>query len=602
MHYMLRAAKSAWPLIKGAVLSGQLFKPKCRLTQPDPDVLCEYNVKIPIADGTILTANVFRSKRAQQQGKRVPVVMCAHPYNNQRLPALGKTPFGGPLPQYRVIPQVGAPEFSTLTGWESPDPNFWVSSGYAIVNLNLPGFGTSGGPPTVFTDHQARSYYEAIEWVGRQTWCTGKVGLSGVSYLAVSQYHVAACQHYGGPPPSLRCISPWEGFADIYREVACPGGLEDEGFAPFWWLIDMKPSLSGSPASFIEHNGSLPMDFMKRHPFYDDFWREKAAKLDQITLPMLVCGSFSDHGLHTVGSFRAFMEAKSNHKWLFTHRTGKWDAYYSPEVQQLTRDFMDCFLKDDASRGFLERAPVRLEVRSSREVVHEVRGEQEWPLARTRYTRLHLNAQTGELAQRQASTSQTIEYPAKGGRTSFTLRFDRNTELTGYMKLRLWVQAKSSPSSSSPAPDDMVIFAAVNKLDDQGRTVHFLGSVGNDRDMVTRGFCRVSRRELDAERSTEFQPILTGTSHHPLAADEIVPVDIALYPSSTFYAAGESLELIVSASEIIPSRPYFKDASLNRGTHVIHCGGEFDSHLLIPIIPPAAALAGAKPDETASDR
>jgi putative CocE/NonD family hydrolase len=341
----LSVVRGMWPMLKRAILSGQLLRPQCELTQPHPDILCEYNVEIPIADGIVLTANVFRSRTAQQAGVRVPVVMCAHPYNNQLIPALGTTPLRGPPVQYRIIPQVGRPRFSTLTSWESPDPDFWVQAGYAVVNLNLPGYGTSGGPPTVFSHHQAKSYYEAIEWVARQSWCTGKVGLNGVSYLAISQYHVAACQHYGGPPPSLRCICPWEGLADVYREQACPGGIEDQGFGPFWWAMEVKPSLTGSTADFIAHNGGLPPDFLQRHPFYDDFWREKAAKLDQITIPMLVCASFSDQNFHTVGSFRAFVKSKSSRKWVYTHRSGKWAAYYSPEVQQLTKDFMDCFLK-----------------------------------------------------------------------------------------------------------------------------------------------------------------------------------------------------------------------------------------------------------------
>jgi len=581
----LSALRSVWPVLKRAVLSGQLFRPQCELTQPHPDILCEYNVKIPIEDGIVLTANVFRSRKAQEAGLRVPVVMCAHPYNNQLTPALGKTPFGGPPLQYRMIPQAGRPRFSTLTSWESPDPHFWVPAGYAVVNLNLPGYGTSEGPPTVFSDHQAKSYYEAIEWVARQSWCTGKVGLSGVSYLAVTQYLVACCQHYGGPPQSLKCICPWEGFSDLYRDVACPGGIEDQGFGPFWWLTEVKPALRGPAADFIKHNGSLPTDFLKQHPFYDDFWREKAAKLDQITIPMLVCASFSDHGLHTVGSFRAFVKAKSRQKWVYTHRTGKWDAYYSPQVQQLTKEFMDCFLKDDTSSGFLRRAPVRLEVRSSRDVIHEVRDEPEWPLNRTRYTKLFLTGQPRKLDRQISPTRQSVEYPAKRGRSSFAIRFNEGTELTGYMKLRLWVQAKSAPGVSSPPPDDMAIFVAVNKLDDRGRPVHFLGSVGNGQDMVTRGFCRVSRRELDVEASTDYQPVLTGTTHLPLEPNQIVPVEIELYPSSTFFTAGESLELIISSNEIIPSPPYVKDVSINRGMHIVHCGGDNDSHLLVPIIP-----------------
>lgn len=587
----LRAFKAAWPLLRRAVLSGQLFRPRCELAQPHADILCEYDVKVPIAEGVVLTANVFRSRKAAADGARVPVVMCAHPYDNRLLPALGTTPFGGPPLQYRIIPQYGRPRFSTLTSWESPDPNFWVPQGYAVVNLNLPGYGTSGGPPTVFSDHQAKSYYEAIEWVAGQSWCSGKVGLSGVSYLAITQYHVAACRHYGGPPPSLRCIVPWEGFSDPYRDVACPGGVEDEGFGPFWWAAEVKPALNGSPADFIEHNGSLPMDFLKRHPFLDDFWREKAAKLDRIALPMLVCASFSDHGLHTAGSFRAFVKSKSSRKWLYTHRTGKWDAYYSPEVQRLTKDFMDCFLKDDPSSGFLEQAPVRLEVRSSRDVIHEIRDEQAWPIERTEYVKLYLAAEPRGLDWRIPPSRQSVEHRAQRGRSCFSVRFERDTELTGNMKLRLWVQAKAAADAAveaGPPPDDMAIFVAVNKRDARGRAVRFLGSVGNRKDMVTRGFCRVSRRELDAAASTDDQPVLAGTSHQALAPGQIVPVDIALYPSSTFFAAGESLELIVAAREIIPSPPYRKNASFNRGIHVIHCGGDRDLHLLVPIVPAPA--------------
>jgi putative CocE/NonD family hydrolase len=589
----LLALKAAWPLLRRALLSGQLFQPRCELTPPHPDILCEYEVEIPVADGIVLTANIFRSHAAHEQGARVPAVMCAHPYDNRVLPALGKTPFRGAPKQYRIIPQAGRPRFSTLTSWESPDPNFWVPAGYAVVNLNLPGYGSSGGPPTVFSDHQAKCYYEAIEWIARQNWCSGRVGLNGVSYLAITQYHVAACRYYGGPPPSLRCICPWEGFTDLYRDVTCPGGLEDRGFGPFWWAIEVEPALNATPADFVKHNGGLPMDLMRRHPLFDDFWHEKAAKLDQITVPMLVCASFSDHGLHTAGSFRAFAKAKSPRRWMYTHRGGKWDVYYSSEVQQLTRQFMDCFLKDDVSSGFLNRAPVRLEVRASRDDIHAVRDEQQWPLARTQYAKLHLLARPRRLDRNGAPASRPVEHSARRGRSTFPFRFDHDTELTGHMKLRLWVQAKPARAFAS-APDDMAIFVAVSKRDRRGRVVHFRGSVGNANDLIARGFCRVSRRELDARESTDYLPVLTGTSIQPLEPDQIVPVEIELYPSSTFFAAGELLELIISATEIIPSPPYAKDRSMNRGVHVFHCGGSHDSHLLIPVIPDASGTGATE--------
>ncbi len=100
--------------------------------------------------------------------------------------------------------------------------------------------------------------------------------------------------------------------------------------------------------------------------------------------------------------------------------------------------------------------------------------------------------------------------------------------------------------------------------------------------MVTRGWCRASRRELDPVESTEWHPVQKGTSEQKLKAGEIVPVDIELYPSSTFFAAGEGLQLIIASDEIIPTPPYKKTVEGNRGNHVLHFGGEYDSYLLIP--------------------
>ncbi|MEM7115629.1 MAG: CocE/NonD family hydrolase [Chloroflexota bacterium] len=573
------------PILWRAIRTRQIFNPACELVEPDPDILCEYDVEVPISEGFSLTANVFRSRKSAETGEKVPVVMCAHPYDNRLIPALGNTPLKGPPQQYRLIPQSGGkPRFSTLASWESPDPNFWVPAGYAIVNLNLPGYANSGGPPSVFSEHQAKCFYEAIEWIAKQDWCSGKVGLNGVSFLAITQYHVAACQTYGGPPPSLKCISPWEGITDPYHDLFALGGLTETGFPTFWYNTEVRETINGPIEAFLETEGCLPTEYVEKHPLYDDFWQEKAAKLEQIDLPMLVCASFSDHGLHTMGSFRAFQKGTSKHKWVYTHRVGKWVSYYSPEVQQLTKAFMDCFLKEDSSSDFLNSPPVRLEVRSSRDVIHAVRHEDAWPLERTIYDKLYLDhGDPPILTATQPQMEQSVTYPANKGQATFNLTFDADTELSGYMKLRVWVEARAAAGEAQP--DDMAMFIAVNKLDHHGQMVPFYGSVGNDRDMVTRGYLRVSRRELDSKESTEWNPVLSGLSEQKLNANEIVPVDIPLYPSSTFFKAGDSLQLIVSSDEIIPSPPYKKSVAINRGQHVLHFGGKYDSHLLIPIIP-----------------
>lgn len=583
---IIRTFKAVGPILGNALKSGQLFHPQCELTEPDSNVLCEYDVNIPMSEGFSVTANIYRSKKAAEKGEKVPVVMCAHPYDNHLTPALEKTPLGGPPQQYRLIPQAGGkPVFSKLTSWESPDPNFWIPAGYAVVNMNLPGYANSEGPPSAFSEHQGKCYYEAIEWIAKQPWCSGKVGLNGVSFLAITQYHVAACQAYGGPPPSLCCISPWEGLTDVYRDIFCFGGLSEIGFLTFWWNTEVKPVINGTEEDFVKSEGSIATDYLINHPFYDEFWKGKAAKLEEITVPMLVCASFSDHGLHTMGSFRAFEKAKSKHKWVYTHRTGKWAAYYSPEVQKMTKDFMDCFLKDDTSSGFLDTPPVRLEVRFSRDEIHEVRYENEWPIVRTQYTKLYLSEQSQSLSLEKLEKQMEVVYPAKKGKALFNFKFTEDTELSGYMMLRVWVETRPGKAGEI-SPDDMAMFIAVNKLDREGNSVPFNGSVGSKVDMVTRGYCRVSRRELDPDESTEWHPVQKGASEQKLKAGEIVPIDIELYPSSTFFALGETLQLIIASDEIIPSPPYKKSVDCNHGQHVTHFGGKYDSYLLVPKIPP----------------
>ena len=221
-------------------------------------------------------------------------------------------------------------------------------------------------------------------------------------------------------------------------------------------------------------------------------------------------------------------------------------------------------------------------MRASRDEIREVRGEEEWPLARTRYEKWFLSG--GGLLQSEGSKDPAeAVYDVRSGDLRYRRTFERDTEWTGYMKLHLWVEVRAL---SATAPDDMALFIGVDKLDAQGERVCFYGSVGNHADLMTRGLIAASRRALDLEASTEFEPILAHQRDEKLAPGEIVPLEIALNPSSTFFRAGEGIELIISPREIVPSPPYRKSTEHNRGLHVIHFGGQYDSYLLAPDIPP----------------
>lgn len=103
-----------------------------------------------------------------------------------------------------------------------------VQNGYVVINPDVRGFGKSNGSKTLYSNVEARDYYNLIEWAAIQNWSNGKVGSNGVSYLAINQYKVVALR-----PLHLEAIILWECFSDFYRDLAKLGGIREDGFVPF---------------------------------------------------------------------------------------------------------------------------------------------------------------------------------------------------------------------------------------------------------------------------------------------------------------------------------------------------------------------------------
>ncbi|HTE85101.1 MAG TPA: CocE/NonD family hydrolase, partial [Dehalococcoidia bacterium] len=453
----------------------RLLWPPVTITEPPSGIRFERDVEVAMYDGTTLRVNVFRPEAPGPY----PVIMCAHPYGKDRLPRHGR--FGShPLLRYRLMRQ-GAPlSTSAWTGWEAPDPAFWVPRGYVLVNCDLRGFGHSEGEGRLISDAEAQDYAALIEWAAAQPWSNGRVGLNGVSYLALSQWKVAALR-----PPHLAAICPWEGFSDLYRDFARPGGIREDGFLPLW---------SGQMRSQGRCRDDLRGEQIAR-PLWDEWWAGRTADLERIEVPALICGTFSDHNLHSRGSFEGFRRISSQHKWLYTHRGGKWATYYSPEALAFQARFFECFLKGE-DNGMRDMPPVRLEVRETGDAVYQVRYETAWPLPRTQWTRLYLNS-SGSLSDRPPAEASELRFDMRSGRSSFVWRVPRDVELTGPMKLRLHLEVHGA--------DDVNVFAGVRKLR-AGRNVPFEGSYGFGFDMVAGGWLKASQRRLDEERSEPWRP------------------------------------------------------------------------------------------------
>lgn len=514
---------------------------------------------MPTRDGTVLRINVCRKA---EDGAR-PVILSIHPYGKDNLPRRRGTKWTFSA-QYRALRQPQPVTFSALTGWEAPDPVWWTAQGFTVVNADSRGCGHSDGTGNLLSRREAEDTYDLVQWIADQDWCDGRVVMLGVSYLAISQYAVAALQ-----PSALRAICPWEGFTDAYRDLTFPGGVRETGFTAFW-------------SRNVRRGTRQTYDLQRmqdKHPLRDDFWRSLVPDLSAIKVPMLVCGSFSDNNLHSRGSMRAFTDSGSSHARLYTHRGGKWATFYSEAALAEQLNFFRAVL--DGAAG---SRSVRLEVREDRDTVAAVREEAEWPLARTRWRPLYLGA-AGLLSPEQPSGAGRITFQTPSSAAAFSWTVPADVELTGPMAARLWVRLEDC--------DDANLFVGVEKWRN-GQFVGFEGSYGYGRDRVTTGWQRVSLRALDLELSRPGQPVAACAEPQPVSAGEVVAVDVALGPSATLFRAGEQLRLVVAGRWLWPRNPITGQfpagyVGSTRGRVTLHWGPDHDAHLLIPEIPYGAS-------------
>jgi len=303
--------------------------------------------------------------------------------------------------------------------------------------------------------------------------------------------------------------------------------------------------------------------------------RVNKAKLEEIIVPALICGTWSDQGLHTKGCFDAYQRISSEYKWLFTHGRGKWVVYYSDDALEYQKRFCDYFLKG-IDNGLTDEPRVRLEVRKTIDT-YEVRHERQWPLEGTEYRKTFLDAMNGTLTFEEVNREGETTYDSTTDEEAvFDFRFKEKTEITGHIKLKLWV--------STDKGDDMDLLVGLKKLDPSGNEVHFEGRENDLNGIVSNGWLRVSHREVDPERSTPWQPFLKHERELLISPGEIVSVEIEILPSSTLFEANESLRLVIKGKDVFSNAMHHHRELCNQGNHTIHAGGKYDSHLLLPVI------------------
>jgi putative CocE/NonD family hydrolase len=286
--------------------------------------------------------------------------------------------------------------------------------------------------------------------------------------------------------------------------------------------------------------------------------------------------------LHSRGSLEGFKQLGSKDKWLRIHDGWEWPDYYTSENLEDLRKFFDHFLKGQ-NNGWEKTPRVRMALmdQPTTKPSTAYRVENEWPLARTRHEPLYLDAGARRMAASPVAGESHVSYHATEGEAAFDFRFDEDTELTGHMSLRLWVEARGN--------DDLDLFVVAQKIGPDGKRVDFrtygIGWIAEP----ARGYLRVSHRELDPVRSTPGQPWHTHRREQLVKPGEVVPVDIEFWPMGCRWHAGETIRVLIAGHPILhvgnPVTGEPLRSARNKGEHVIWTGGRYDSRLTIPRTP-----------------
>jgi uncharacterized protein len=564
----------------------------------------DWDVPIKMDDGLVLRADVFGPCK---EG-RYPVILTYGPY------AKGLAfQDGYPSAWNRMVeqhPDVSAGSTNKYQNWEVVDPEKWVPHDYVCVRVDSRGCGCSPGYIDHFSPRETRDFYNCIEWAGSAPWSNGKVGLNGISYYGINQWHVASLQ-----PPHLAAMCIWEGAADWYRDMTHHGGILSTFWAN-WYDMQVKTVQYGAgergrhsrvhgglvcgPETLSEEElAANRVDFgaaIRAHPLDDTYHREHSPDWSKVTVPFLSAANWGGQGLHPRGNFEGFVRAASNQKWLEAHGIEHWTHFYTDYGRELQNRFFDHFLHGKDT-SWSKQPKVLLQVRYIDRFVE--RAENEWPIARTKWTKFYLDPADGALTRARPQKRAVQSFDAMGdGATFLTPPLPAETEITGPSALKLFV---------SSSTNDADLFIIVRVFSPDLKEVVFQGAI-DPHTPIAQGWLRASHRKLDKKLSRPFRPYHTHEEEQKLSPDEVAELDIEIWPTSIVVPAGYRVGVSIRGkdyeyggasggrlsnfkNELKGCGPFLHDDPLDRpgdvfgGVTSLHFARDKQAYLLLPIIP-----------------
>jgi predicted acyl esterase len=566
----------------------------------------DWNVPITMDDGLVLRADVFRPV---SEGP-FPVLLTYGPYAKNLA-----FQDGYPSAWQRMVdkhPDVTANSTNRYQNWEVVDPEKWVPHDYACVRVDSRGAGCSPGYIDHFSPRETKDFYDCIEWAAVQPWSTGKVGLNGISYYGMNQWHVASLQ-----PPHLAAMCVWEGSADWYRDMTHHGGILST-FWENWYDMQVKTVQHGvgesgqrsrvhfelvcGPETLSEEDlARNRSDFggqILAHPLDDKYHRDRSPVWEKITTPLFSAANWGGQGLHPRGNFEGFVRAASKQKWLEAHGIEHWTHFYTDYGRKQQLRFFDTFLHGKDT-SWSKQPKVFLQIRYPGEKFVS-RAEDEWPLKRTKWTKYYLDPAGMALTAKTPSGGGKLSFQAMGdGLTFLTPALTEETEITGPSALKLF-------ASSSTRDADFFIVLRVFTGD--LKEIVFQGAI-DPHTPIAQGWLRASHRKLDKKLSLPYRPYHTHDRKQPLKKGQVVELDIEIWPTCIVVPAGYRIGLSIRGKDyeyggasggklsnfkneltgcgpFLHNHPQDRPPTIFNGTTTLHFSRGKAPYVLLPIIPP----------------
>jgi uncharacterized protein len=548
-----------------------------RVRPEETGMIEEKDVRVTVRDGIAIALRIYRPEGSGP----FPALLAASPYryDNNELPA-----------------------YPLFLRRETGPIEWYVDQGYAYVHMDVRGSGFSEGEFGFMSRAEQEDLYDVIEWIAAQSWSNRRVGGIGQSYYCMLQWFMGIQN-----PPHLACLGAYDGLTDPYRYMGYPGGIEGM-FIPYWFNASVRAS-NLFPAN-KDHPREMTRDLIldwQRHPFYDDFWKERSAfeQLDKIKVPLFSIGVWAKQDLHLAGNIAGYHKAKGEKKLAMTGTPTAFSSaadFASIEFhQKYLLPFYDHYLKG-LKTSWLERPNVEYPVRNT----GTVRTFETWPPPGVKPSAYYLHkGPSGSVTSLNDGALDAAKPASGGGSTSYSYPQPN------------WVLGVVPVGPTGPDPACAVLTFTSKPLSEDveiagsGRVIVYASTTRDDIDLIvkvseqfaqaederaksvqpryaitTKGWLRVSHAEHDGGPGEAF-PYYSHAGRKPLTAGKIYKAEVPLEPIAYRFRKGNRIRVEIACGDSpVTDGLFFHLYRPDKiGTDTIYHDADHSSHVVLPVLP-----------------